>query len=133
MQPQPGQQPVVASAPIGNTQAAGTFSNGGSGQIGQSNQTLGQSEVSTEEVQVQPSRRAVPTVTEVRTGADINRMTMADFEAIGLPKDQAQMVIQYRATHGPFTAPSELASVPTLDNQWLAKNVNRLAAGKENG
>lgn len=124
---------IQGQSPQQPPQAAGTVGNNNNPSIGQSNQTLGQSEVATEEVRVQPERRQVPIVTDVKTGADINRMTMADFEALGLPKDQAQMVIQYRATHGPFGSPGELSSVPTLDQQWLAKNISRLAAGKETG
>jgi len=72
-------------------------------------------------------KQDIPTVTITRVGADINRMSAADFKALGAPSDLAQGIIQYRNAYGPFKSVKDLAKVPHMDEKWLAQNEEQLA------
>lgn len=87
----------------------------------------GNVEVPTQNIIVQQTKQDIPTITEVKVGADINRMTGKDFKALGLSDDEAQKVVKYRSKNGPFKSVNDLAKVPDISLSWLASNQSKLA------
>lgn len=49
---------------------------------------------------------------------NLNEATLADFLALGLPKLQAEAILEYRATYREFFTAYELMTVPGLDSAW---------------
>jgi DNA uptake protein ComE-like DNA-binding protein len=96
-------------------------------QLGSVQRQQGNMEVPTQKVIVQHTNQNVPTVTETKVRADINRMTASDFKALGLSEDEADQVVDYRTHNGPFRSVNDLAKVPDISLNWLADNHSKLA------
>jgi DNA uptake protein ComE-like DNA-binding protein len=70
--------------------------------------------------------RSIPTIEERTVRADINRMNAEDFYALGLDKNIAEKVVQYRSQFGPFKGADELREVPGMNTDWLNRIEDRL-------
>lgn len=70
--------------------------------------------------------RDLPGIEEVKIKADINRMKAEDFMALGLPKESAENIIDYREEQGSFRSVDELKQVPGLDHAWVDQNRTKL-------
>lgn len=108
-----------------------------SGQLGEVESSEGSTDVSrTREVIRRETVREsedIPTVSKRQVGADINRMDAKDFMAMGLNRDDAERVVQYREQFGRFRSVDSMKRVPGMDMAWLEKNREKLAASRASG
>ena len=72
-------------------------------------------------------QRSIPTIEKRSVQADINRMNADDFVALGMDRNSAAKVVQYRLSVGPFQSVDELRKVPGFDVAWFERLRDRLA------
>lgn len=73
----------------------------------------------------------LPTVSKAQQRLDLNRMKVEDFVVLGLDRQQAEKIIQYREQNGPFRSFSDLSKVQGLDQNWLSRYRDRFAFVEE--
>jgi hypothetical protein len=109
---------------------------GDSSQLGGVAERQGQAVVRGERVIVEkrtePVREDIPTIIQGQRKADLNRMQVKDFVALGLPTPAAQNVVRYRQEHGGrFNSVDELGQVPGLDPNWFNQNRENLGISSQ--
>jgi DNA uptake protein ComE-like DNA-binding protein len=97
--------------------------------LGESVEVSGTTKVQTPKTETRVETRSIPTIEERTVKADINKMSVADFVALGLEKEVANEVVRYRMQTGPFHYVEDLENVPGMDTAWLDRIGDRLAAG----
>ena len=100
-------------------------------ELGTTERSQGNVEVQSERkvVRTETVKQSVPTFRETRTKADINRMDVEDFVALGLPRQASESVVQQRKEHGKFTSVDDLAQVPGVPQEWFKTIRPKLGAG----
>jgi competence protein ComEA len=86
-------------------------------------------EVRKQTTRVETEKESIPTVEEKHVRADINRMDLNDFVALGVPQDTARSIVQFRDKNGKFRSLEDLRRVPGVSEGWLSQYRDRLAVG----
>ena len=91
-------------------------------------QELGRTTVTEGEKTVEAQKRVlestiveydIPTVRVCEEKADLNQMSAEHFAALGVSRDAAQRIVDYREQHGQITSIDQLRSVQGVDDQTL--------------
>lgn len=103
-----------------------------SNQIGETAERRGEAEVKgrreTVTKRTERVREEIPTVVQGQRKADLNRMEVKDFVALGLNEKVAKNVVDYRKKNNDrFTSVEQLRQVPGMDMNWLAQHQNQFA------
>lgn len=75
-------------------------------------------------------KESIPTIGTTQHRADINRMDEDDFVALGLSKEQAGKVTDYREKNGDFKSIDDLRKVPGISTSWFNKMKGQLAISR---
>ena len=74
----------------------------------------------------------IPTIVVGEKKADLNRMELKDFRALGMSEETAKNVIDYRKNHNNrFSSVDELKQVPGIDHDWLTRNQNKIGISNQ--
>ena len=98
------------------------------GQIDKVETSKGSAEVETRKqiVTNETDRERIPVVEEKHIKADINRLSTDEFMKLGLARDVADKVVQYRKEHGNFRSVEDLKKVPGMSTAWISQMRNQL-------
>jgi competence protein ComEA len=97
------------------------------GTVGTSERDTGHADVKRDFVKHETVTESVPTVENKMVKADINRMGKDDFVALGMSKQNAENIVNYRDKNGNFKSVDDLRRVPGVDQAWLEKNRDKLS------
>lgn len=95
--------------------------------LGEKRESAGKSAVTHKEEVVVERETQVPTIRSTSIGADVNRMNIEQFTALGFPQEVARNIVAYRNEHGPFGAIDELKAVPGMNETLFQAHAGKLA------